>query len=311
MAQIITVSLYSIRVTLRGKDNPLHLDKFDGATDLFDVIKNAFSELEGKAEGLDDEFRRLTLPKPITIEATDRILHGLVEVGGYGYGSSLRDIKSGKESYKRKPTDAEMVPLFVRIWIPKGQQFGIMALQNFGETGCKTLLTNLFLKHWDAVAENHMLRFREIVPPAIYEELISKRQVTKIRFIHHGIPQDIADAYGGNSLDPRRGEVEIVVSALKNSDMGAANMLRKAFKRDTFSSKDVFEYDNFEPHEMKVELRDEKGRKQTISFADMIRAHSRVNVSDRVTATLDGHPTPDSIDKVCRSLMMNAAKDLN
>lgn len=314
MAPIITVSLYAIRIASKHKtrEKTEHaLNRFDGRRDFLDLLVSAFSELHSSTSGLDEGNRRLTVPGPLTVDQENRIIHGIVEVGGYGYGSSLRDIRSGEESYKRKPTDAEMVPLYIRIWTPLDQPYAIMALQNFGEVGCKTLLTTHLQSCWTAFAKNYSIRFREIVPPDALEKLLEGNQITKLRFVHHGVPQDIADSYGGNALDPRMGEVELVVSALRRSNLGATDFLKKIFRQPAFKQSDVVEFAGIEPQEVKVELMNNRGRKQTITFADVIHAHSRVDVSDRVSTTPDGHPTFETIAKECSRLIMMAAEHIN
>ncbi len=133
MASIITVSLYAIRITPKRQaksKSELPVDCFDGTHDLLDVFKAAFEKLHSSTGGLDEGNRRLTIPQPMNVDPKNRIMHGVLEVGGYGYGSSLRD-KNGKEKYRRKPTDAEMVPLYARIWIPKGQSYAIVPREQF------------------------------------------------------------------------------------------------------------------------------------------------------------------------------------
>ena len=312
VAQIITVSLYSFRVTHRGKDKDLqNLDKIGGTADLFQILKGLFEGLNGTIVGTHEAVRQLSLPKALFVDENARVIYGNVEVGTSGYGSSIKDLSSGTENYRRKITDSEMLPLHIRFWIPKGEKYGILALQNFGELGCKTLLTTQILSRWDQIKDNNfMLRIREIIPQSVYHDLIHNRTVTKIRLIHHGVPSDIADAYNGKALDPTLGTLELSINSKRGSDLGAKKFVESLFSKG-FSPKGTIEIDNFEAHEVKIELKDQDNRKQTVSFADILRVHSRLNVTDQVVLGPEGHPTEESISNICRALIVKTAKEIN
>ncbi len=311
MAKIITVSLYVLRVNVKGNTkNSVKLNKIDGAIDLFETFKGMFAELHGKFVAPEEATRQLLITNAITVDDAARTLDGIVEVGSSGYGSEFFNLKSKKSTYKRKVNDAEMIPLHVRIWIPKGETFGVIALQNFGEVGCKTLLTNLILAEFDKITDKSVLRFREIIPKDAYDELVGDKKITKIRLIHHGVPNDIADKYGGVALDPTLGRLELSISSKRGSELGAEGFVKKMFKRGSFATAGIIELDDFEPHEMKLEVKDENDRKQVISFTDMIKSHSRIDVSNQVALNEEGHSKLESIRaiRVCRHLSQTSAQ---
>jgi hypothetical protein len=312
LAKLITVSIYVLRANVkRDTKTAVKLDRIDGNVDLFEVMKEMFADLVGKVVSSDTATRQLVISNPLAVDDVARTIDGIVEVGSSGYGSDFVDLKSRRRSFKRTPLHAEMIPLHLRLWIPKREHFGILALQNFGEVGCKTLLTEHVLSTWDEISKTTNLRFREVIPKDAYADLIGAKKITKIRLIHHGVPEDIADKYGGKALDPTLGTLELSINSKRGSELGAQKLIKKMFDRGSFATTGIIELDDFEPHEMKVEVKDKNNRKQVISFGDLIRTHSRVDVTEDVKLTEEGHPTLQSISAISKRLMIKFASELN
>lgn len=309
MVTAVSLSTYTIRVYEKNKQKPLALEHFDGKHSVKLEIIKTISDYVGKPQTVGDILRRLKISEGFKQNGTT--FHGIAEVGNFGFTSSLQDVKTGKENYKRKNTDAEMMPLYTRFSFPAGKEFALCAFQNFGEIGCKTLLTELLLDSFKNKFPQYSLRFAEAAPATLLNDLIDKTYISKLRFVHHGVPSDLANRYGGEPLDPKAGHVELVIRAVRDNDLGIKKVVKGWLNQAKFDPKGVIEFEGMRPHELKVVLRTPEGREKTVRVSDLIKLRSRIDVTEDVEYDpATGHPKFDSISSQAADLLGILAGDL-
>lgn len=304
----IGVSLYSIALAKRNSQKYLDLGSFENGKDLFKELGVILKAVAKKPLDVTGSSRKIRI---VSAKEVKRSVDGLLEIGHFGYGSSLRDVKTGNENYRRKISDAEMIPLYYCMWIPKSGTRGVLALQYFGEVGAKSCFQELLTSRFEKKYKDYSLRIRKLVSEAVIRKALEKAPIAKLRFIQHGVAKDIADAYAGNRLDPKTAHVELVIKVKKTVSIGQGardrimQVLQGKRKLDS-----VLELDGFEYQELKAEV-ELAGRIRTIRIGKPDGMTSKIDVTDSVEVDADGHPKKASITKVCAGLIADFAKLLN
>lgn len=305
--QTICVSLYTLRVTERRKRDPVVLSSFDGRTDLVKEIYDCLSEHQGNALGIRGGSRQVYVSNDL--RNTGRIIEGLVEVGNSGFTASIKEITTGVENYRQRPTEASMIPLYLRFWIPKGQRFGIAAFQHFGDAGCKSAIHDILTSRFREKHEDFTLTLRHVVPKTYAEEVLASGAIKEYRFIQYGVPDDVANMYGGDGLPVGTANVELRVVARKGARLGwtklISNILQGRKKVQGALELDSFKCDEFR---MRINI---NGRERMLKVGDFLKMNSRIDVTDVVEIGRDGHPTFESISVACERLAAEVARDMD
>lgn len=306
MANSISVTTYTMRIGKKGKTDTENVSNFDGGKDLLDIIFNVLKEAQNLSVELQTTVKKFAVSNDL--QKHDRVIDTIVEVGAHGYTAALRDVKSNEVSYNRKTTDAEMLPLYVRFFVPKGQKYAIFAVQNFSEIGCKTPISELLMDYFDKNHADYSLRIRNAVPSGVIEGMLKNGLVKELRFVNHGIPKDIAEKVGATNISQTSTEMQISLKAKRGFDAGFSSYVQGIFSGNNDSS--LLELDNFETNNFKV-IVDVGGRNKTLTYKKFVRVNSRVEVSGDVELGIDGHPIRTSIENICSAIIMRIDADIN
>ncbi len=296
----ISLSSYIIRVKVKNKDKNTYaqIDSFDGKSDLLDEFKSYLSNLSTKSS-LDEKQRKLIGVNKISSDS--RLLNGIVETGEYGYESDLKNKDTGVISYTRKIDEAEMLPFYFLISVPKNAHEAILILQRFRQFGIRKYLLNDFNNYFASKYANFGIEINPLVPETLIQQYLDNGKVFKIRFIRNGVHEDLADAYDEQGEIELEGYTELVVSAKRNSRIPLLNTIRECLKGNKQLNKLVeihdFDYDN-----VKVELVVNK-KHRTINLGSLQRIRSNYDVTNLVKINQNGHPSFESIDSVGRDLL--------
>mgnify|MGYP001017631874 CR=1 FL=1 len=124
-----------------------------------------------------------------------RLLWGLIESGGFGYGSTLKNRRTGKNSYQRVTDDVELLPHAYMLYIPSGYKECILVLQKNGIMGIKSVLTDAIIEKFnnDHMADEIKLGFKPYLDAKVFYEYLSEGEIKALRFIKTTLPTDIAD----------------------------------------------------------------------------------------------------------------------
>jgi hypothetical protein len=290
-----------MRITERRKPDPLVLSAFDGKTDLLAVIHDALKEYQGNSVEIKGGTRRTYITNDLNRKK--RVLDGTVEVGNSGYTASIKDVATNKEMFKQLPTQAHMIPLYLRFWVPEKQRFAVAAFQHYGDTGCKSSLNTIISGYFHKRFEDYTFALRQVLPSGYMDKVAASGAIKELRFIQHGVGSDFANMYGGNGLPAGTANVELRVVARKNNQLAWTQWIQQALRSGRPKlRKGPIEADEFKCDDFKMKV-NYKGKDRILKVRDFLRLNSRIDVSGEVEMTADGHPDRDSISGICEALM--------
>jgi hypothetical protein len=300
MTLSIGLSTYIIRVRRKRDREMLRLDAFDGHTDFFTFATDTLRANVGQYIEVGDNRRRLQVNADI--EVLGRIVEGTVDVGEYGLSSILRD-EQGEMSFERQREHAEMLRLYYRAWFPQEQNFGAMALQNYGPYGCKTAMHRLLEEEFRERFPDYVFLMREAITRDQIDHYINNGAVKEFKFMQHGVPADWADAYGGEALRDNEAEIEVRIKAKRGRNLSFPDRLASFFRGGNgLGAATLFELRDFECEGFKVKL-EVDGQIRTLSHSEFVRMSSRLDITDQVERDALGYPTRDTIRPLASGLL--------
>lgn len=304
--QAVSVSLYYMRVAERRKFEPLPVDKFGGTHDLLDVVHGALQEYQGNSVEIKGGTRRTYITNDLRRKG--RIIDGSVEVGTSGYTASIKDVATNEERFRQLPSQAAMIPLYFRFWVPKGERFALAAFQHYGDTGCKSSMSSILSDYFSSKFEDYTFAIRQVVPGQYAEQVIKNGALKELRFTQYGVGKDIANMFGGQSLPPGTANAEIRVVARNTNNLPLTKWISQRLHRRPKIQQgslelEPFRYDDFR---MRVTI---NGKDKMLKMGEFIRMNSRIDVTGEVAMGEDGHPTRKSISEICEALMAQITKE--
>jgi hypothetical protein len=305
MPKIVALAAYAIKVWNIGEREFDDISDFGEGIDLLDVVKDSFRELKVKASRNSEHQQVL---KVRNIEVAGRRICGIIETGEYGQESELWDVNSEKTVYKRKTTEANMLPFYFRMEIPQGVDQGILLLQRTGMYGIRKIVKEFLDHQFDKRFMDSRLRFNHLIEREEIEKY-QKGLVESIRFISYDIPRDIADAFdSGHQEDV--GHLELSIHAKRGSSVPILRKLREFYSGKTKLSKLIaLDETNFKYSDIKV--RSKVGRSsRTLDLGDLNRLRSYYDITDEIEFDSSGHPDFTSIDKAAGDLTKRLIKHM-
>ena len=304
--QGVSVSLYYMRVTERRKLAPLVVEAFDGSTDLLKVVHDALEEHQGNSVEIKGGTRRTYITNDL--KRKDRVIEGSVEVGNSGYTASIKDVATNKERFKQLPSQAAMIPLYIRFWVPKAERFALAAFQHFGDAGCKSSMNSILQDYFHSKFPEYTFALRQVVPQQYAEQVVKSGAIKELRFIQFGVGNDIANMYGGSGLPPGVANLEMRVVTRNNNELAVTQWIRQALHGRPKLQKGPLELDSFKCDDFRMRVK-VNGKDKILKIRDFVRLNSRIDVSQEVSMGADGHPTRKSISEICAALMAQISKE--
>jgi hypothetical protein len=218
----------------------------------------------------------------------------------------LFDVESGKTSYKKKQTDASMIPFFFEWYLPPRHRKGILLCQRIGQSGVRTLLEAIVTPEFSGVAEDYLLGINPVMPEAAIKALLKKSTLHAVRFVQSMIPSDIADRFNGTKT-AQEGELEFVIRPRRKGHLNPAAILDYLSGKKTVG--DLIEIESFVPDNIKVEIGLE-GRRRVIDFGKLGRLRASFDISADVKFGPDGYATLTSLKSASSDLVQDLAEQL-
>ncbi|MEM5405123.1 hypothetical protein [Paraburkholderia unamae] len=215
-----------------------------------------------------------------------------IHTGEYGFESRLFDSKESTVKHKRTVTEAELIPFFVSIVLPKDAEWGVLMLQRFKNFGIRDFIAPGLQARFEAT-HHAKLQIERLVPSTFVQQLYKDGLVKTMRFVRYSMPDDIANALGKDVYTPHVQEVELVVKAKRKHALpklgGITDLLdgTKNFS-DVVSIKD-WDYDT-----IKLEM-EFGGRRRTIEVDKPFKATPNLDITENVAVGADGHPVWDDL----------------
>lgn len=265
--------------------------------DLFLEFENLLQSLQGEP-ARDESGETLLGVSRLDSYPRARRLEGQFETGHYGYSSRLVHYKTLDAVYDRRVEDAELLPFFFLLHLPKKPNQGILILQRTRGWGVKSVFENQVVRNFRPTP--HLVEFHPLVPEQLVEDLRKASRAKRIRLTSFQVPQDIADAFAKG--DRKELRADLVIRARGRKDFKLPSSLNALVRGRTKVGGFVEAQGEFPHSRVQVEVSVD-GKSQKVSFdqrgRDMTGYH---DVSDKVNIQA-GHPTFASIRREARALL--------
>lgn len=291
------LSGYTIRVFKRDKEKGkcvLKLDKLPNGYDFYDIFNNFLNSLSSNAV-INDYEKNILQATSIDTDKNQRLITGTIDSGVYGINSKLIDINTRKTSYIRNEYDAETLPFYFMVTLPKGRDEGILLLESIGRYEMKRSLVKTFGDYMTKKHPDLSFEICKLIPGGMIEKLLSQSRTTKIRLIKYDISDDIAetleDPHQERDFEIKR---EVIYSS---KDLGIQNKIRKIINKEKAIS-ELFEIREIKENDydkLKFELKIGTTTK-TIDLDNLFDINNSIDITDDLTInTVTGHPYVDSL----------------
>lgn len=163
-----------------------------GKTDAFFFMKNWIEELQDKGM-INPKDKTISIQfKDFVFDLNNRTIYGWLFTGDYGVANTIYNVKDGKHAYDKTVDNAEMIPHFVYLVVPKNSNKGLVLLHSVKNSGVKTIFTEMI----NVECEKKIKGRRFQVNPAPYDKALAiwrKAIAKEIKAVPKTIPSDIAD----------------------------------------------------------------------------------------------------------------------
>lgn len=183
------------------------LSLLDNGEDFANVCEKYFQSINSLVS-LEDEQKAF---QGAAHKREGRLLWGLIESGGFGYGATLKNRQTGKKSYQRVTDDVELLPHAYMLYIPSDYKECILVLQKNGNWGIKSVLTDAIIEKFnnDHLVDEIKLGFKPYLDAKVFYEYLSEGEIKALRFIKTTLPKDIADRVRNKGGKEEQGMTEL------------------------------------------------------------------------------------------------------
>jgi len=240
-------------------------------------------------------------------------ISGSIETGEYGYTADFFDVEAQVVSeFKRKLTDAEMIPFYFLVSLPKDKPSGIIILQKFQSFGIKTVLYNDLQEFFRKLNDD----LRVSLNPAFYESVIDdyrKSEIKSIRIIKYVMPKDIGDVYNAKNLSPTESYLELAIRAKKKKSISLYKDDVLAYLRQYITEKpiplnrliEIPQMPDYDTIKIDLEI---NGNTKVLNLANPFATAPLYNITDDVK-TENGHPLYTSINPIAQEYLEKIESD--
>lgn len=216
---------------------------------------------------------------------------GLIAYGRYGFAASIQDVKTGKETHRRKRTESEVIDLYYRLWRPDREKFYLASFSSFSGRSCITIIFNEMKSLFETKNPGFLIKFLKLMPSGASAKIYSGKPVKNLRLISRKPRNDLAEMlFKGKSQ--KTNKMTVTIHSTRNGRLGDFNDLLDSMPAD---SSGVITYDGIEFDQAiaMIKIGDE------LRPVGIFGAHADVGVVDvteDVVKDDDGIPTYESLD---------------
>ncbi len=234
------------------------------------------------------------------LETTEDGCRGRLFVGEYGYSSDIVNSKAKKVSYKKTSTDAELLPFYFDLSVPKDGSQGLLVLQRLGRGGIKSYFQTYVLEPVEKLLQK-TIDLQPVMPKALLQKLMKGGRITEVRIVKHEIPGDVADIFNGKNK-AIEGEFEWVLRPRGDGKI-LGGVFSEYLKKKDGTIADHVIIEDFDYQEVKVEIEVGDGRRRIVNFANLNSLKATFDVSDQVEPGPDSYPTFKSLKLASAKIM--------
>lgn len=309
----ISIACYCFQVKQKfSRNNYILLDDFHNRTDIFEEFRN-YLNYRHNEPSLNESEQQLLRVERVEENTSRRLFVGILKKGDHGYETDIVSIDDGKKVYERKVSDAELLPFYYLIFIPKKSDKGIIFLQTFGRLGIKTLLKSDFEDFFHNDHPDFLIEMNRLVPSDFFRRYITDGEIKKIKFTQYRLPSDIADKVTGENIDEESGYVELIIGTRRGQKIDIWNQIQTFLNggSDLGGIIKLDDFGEFSPETVKIQV-NLNNTKRTIDVNKLREDElgMNINITDEVQKGNDGHPTFDSINRVSQKYLVYFQREL-
>ena len=300
-----SLGCYTVRVIDKNTEENLSLGNLPRNLDLITVFNNY---LQDRTVDHSTDEKSQKLLRVLSCNTRDCSVNGIVETGEYGYTADLIDVNTETVSYRRRGTDAEMMPFYFLAHLPSHLDEGVILLQRRSNIGIRTVFLEDFARYFEESSQGVKVVVNPLVPQQLIDEYLKNGRLTKMRFIRYSLPTDLADAYDKGGHVENEGTAEIVFMPRRGQGLPFLEKIGEAIAGN-LEIKEIYELTDYEYENVKVEI-DVRGSKKTLDLSDVMKMRAYVDITSDVRLNIDGHPDFNSIDNIAQDLLSSLLADL-
>ena len=299
---------YLIRIKEDYQEGYCQVADFDGnGSDLFQSIINFLTFNQVMAVNPDAE----TALQVSTINNRQRYrdIAGIIKSGHFGVESELIDCETQQIAHFRRATEAEMLPFYYLVWVPRYGDEAILILQRSGQLGIKSVFEESLAADFRNANNGFSLEINKLVPQDIIETLVGPHAAIKsIRFRKFDSHADITDAIT-DEVDGHRDvdfDLEYKIKAKRGEYLPLSrykiiNRIREIFagRRQVGNFLEVLdEYGgqiiDYDTVNIDVVI---NGKERTFNVGDINKVNAHLDITDEVDIAANGFPEYASINQ--------------
>ena len=287
---------------LKDKDTKsfLPLDRFEEMQDFLSFFREYLNDRISDYY-VDVERRKLLRVSRASSSKSKRVLRGIVLSGEYGYEADLYDMEASTVSYRRSQRDAEMMPFYFLVHLPKGVNEGILILQKRAQFGIRTAFLRDFEHYFNEFYPRIQIEINSLVPPQLINRYLQDGNLTTLRFIRFRIPSDVIDSYEGGGHVEEEGTAELVIKARRRDGIPLLARVRDVVNGNR-SVTEMIELRDFDYDNVKVEI-ELNGKRKIFDLSNIMSLQANYDITQDVAIGGDGHPVFESIDALALDLL--------
>ena len=307
MPDSIGLSAYNVTIYKSGDVNAISIADFETLQNvtLIDFVYDSLLKLETKTFDVESwervlAYSPLDRPSQAHIKKLQAGLYVFLEYGKYGYSAKGKDAKTNKQSYLRTKKDAEYLPMYLQVYVPKvpSSQSMIMLMQNRSMSGIKMILERYLSKEFRERFKGYRLYFSPLIDRDI-----------KLALLKHSIVQGVDVSAPADSPDV----TDKLVPSINNSGLtfratitGSSSSFSglKAKVTDFLSGKGVTKDQivSSDADTVKLIVSYRNGASRVIDLFESLKA-PRINITDDISFDAEGHPNYSQVHSVATGYM--------
>lgn len=224
---------------------------------------------------------------------------GTIRYGSSGYESEIVDGKTRSVRYKRSVTDLDVIPIYFRVWVPDDGEYGLLALQTFGQRSCVNRVQQALQDCFRAVTEDHMLDMNPVHPASMKSYM--EGDVKTISLVKREYSTDSAE---NAVVDPNEiVDLDVSFKAKPRSSLGKLSQVMKRIRKGDSDQQELKYNDTyFDEASANVVV---GGKTRKVVIVGLSKNAGKIDLSEDVLRMPNGHPKYVSIDHEVEQLFVD------
>lgn len=182
----ITISSHTIRVSeKRFPDKSELVDQIGKFNKDIAIEKDLYFELENALKenkySKNETKEKSWVFSNIHRDKNKRIICGIVRYGEYGYEADIVDVDSNIKQFKRLKTQAELMPYYFLMYIPKNSEVAYVVLQRFQKFGIQTIFLEELKNVLSTSLQDYTLRMNNFFSEEAFKKILNESEVKAIK----------------------------------------------------------------------------------------------------------------------------------